>query len=230
MKSLNWKKYAFEFLSIFIAILAAFALDNWNDNRNDRVAEAKILTEILNGLEKDKEDVAMNIFGHELGLKACNYWRNVTRNQPYESDSLRQYYIILTRDFVSIQNTTGYETLKSRGLELVENDSLRERIVTLYEYDYQAIRKLEEEYGEMQFHENYFEVINTVFLPYMQFDSIGSLSSIEYPLDLERNAENLLLSYLWKIEYNRNFILREYQKVEKKILALKADLNLVLKQ
>ena len=230
MKSLNWKKYAFEFLSIFIAILAAFALDNWNDNRNDRVAEAKILTEILNGLEKDKEDVAMNIFGHELGLKACNYWRNVTRNQPYESDSLRQYYIILTRDFVSIQNTTGYETLKSRGLELVENDSLRERIVTLYEFDYQTLRKLEEEYGEMQFHENYFEVINTVFLPYMQFDSIGSLSSIEYPLDLERNAENLLLSYLWKIEYNRNFILREYQKVEKKILALKADLNLVLKQ
>ena len=230
MKPVNWKKYAFEFLSIFIAILAAFALDNWNDDRNDRVAEAKILTEILNGLEKDKEDVAINIVGHELGIKACAYWRNITRNQPYKSDSLGQYYILLTRDFVSIQNTTGYETLKSRGLELVENDSLRERIVTLYEYDYQAIRKLEEEYGEMQFHENYFELMNTVFLPYMQFDSIGSLSSIEYPLDLERNEENLLLSHLWKIEYNRNFILREYQKVEKKILALKADLNLVLKQ
>jgi len=229
MKPVNWKKYAFEFLSIFIAILAAFALDNWNDNRNDRVAEAKILTEILNGLEKDKEDVAMNIFGHELGLKACTYWRDITRNQPYDSDSLRQYYMILTRDFVSIQNTTGYETLKSRGLELVENDSLRERIVTLYEFDYQALRKLEEEYGEMQFHENYFEAMNTVFLPYMQFDSIGSLRSIEYPLDLERNEENLLLSHLWKIEYNRNFILREYRKVEKKILALKADLSVVLR-
>ena len=230
MKPVNWKKYAFEFLSIFIAILAAFALDNWNDNRNDRVAEAKILTEILNGLEKDKEDVAMNILGHELGLKACTYWRNITKNQLYESDSLRQYYIVLTRDFISIQNTTGYETLKSRGLELVENDSLRERIVTLYEFDYQVLRKLEEEYGEMQFHENYFEVMNTVLLPYMQFDSIGSLSSIEYPLDLERNEENLLLSHLWKIEYNRNFVLREYQNVEKKILALKADLNVVLKQ
>ncbi|MDG1297064.1 MAG: hypothetical protein P8P48_07990 [Saprospiraceae bacterium] len=230
MKPVNWKKYAFEFLSIFIAILAAFALDNWNDNRNDRVAEAKILTEILNGLEKDKEDVAMNILGHELGLKACTYWRNITKNQLYESDSLRQYYIVLTRDFISIQNTTGYETLKSRGLELVENDSLRERIVTLYEFDYQVLRKLEEEYGEMQFHENYFEVMNTVLLPYMQFDSIGSLSSIEYPLDLERNEENLLLSHLWKIEYNRNFVLREYQNVEKKILALKADLNVVLKR
>ena len=230
MKPVNWKKYAFEFLSIFIAILAAFALDNWNDNRNDRVAEAKILTEILNGLEKDKEDVAMNILGHELGLKACTYWRNITKNQLYESDSLRQYYIVLTRDFISIQNTTGYETLKSRGLELVENDSLRERIVTLYEFDYQVLRKLEEEYGEMQFHENYFEVMNTVLLPYMRFDSIGSLSSIEYPLDLERNEENLLLSHLWKIEYNRNFVLREYQNVEKKILALKADLNVVLKQ
>ena len=42
-------KYTFEFLSIFIAVISAFALNNWNDNRRDRLAENKILTEIYNG-------------------------------------------------------------------------------------------------------------------------------------------------------------------------------------
>ena len=52
----NWKKYTFEFLSIFIAVSSAFALNNWNDNRRDRNAERKILEEIYNGLEKDLDD------------------------------------------------------------------------------------------------------------------------------------------------------------------------------
>ncbi len=39
----NLKKYTFEFLSIFIAVISAFGLNNWNDHRRDRVAELKIM-------------------------------------------------------------------------------------------------------------------------------------------------------------------------------------------
>ena len=35
----NWKKHGFEFLSIFIAVISAFALNNWNDNRGDNTSE-----------------------------------------------------------------------------------------------------------------------------------------------------------------------------------------------
>ena len=41
-----WKKHGFEFLSIFIAVISAFALNNWNDNRNADKSESKILIEI----------------------------------------------------------------------------------------------------------------------------------------------------------------------------------------
>lgn len=57
MSKLNWKTYAFEFLSIFVAVISAFALTNWDDKRRDRHTEVKILTEIRNGLEKDIKDV-----------------------------------------------------------------------------------------------------------------------------------------------------------------------------
>lgn len=46
----NWTKYGFKFLSIFIAVISAFALNNWNENKRDAHSEHKILIEISNGL------------------------------------------------------------------------------------------------------------------------------------------------------------------------------------
>ena len=70
MKKRKWKKYIFEFLSIFIAVISAFALTNWNNNLNSRHSEQKILTEIKNGIGIDKQDFGGNIIGHNLSLKA----------------------------------------------------------------------------------------------------------------------------------------------------------------
>ena len=217
MKNLNWKKYTFEFLSIFIAVVTAFALNNWNDNRRDDKAESKILSEILNGLKKDIEDVKVNVVGHEMGIRACTFWRGIFTNTASDTDSLKQYYFILTRDFVSVQNTSGYETLKSKGLELIKNDSLRMEIISLYEYDYKTLMKLEEEYNELQFYKNYFQEINRFIAPKFEYTLNGDISGIELPIDMNKSEKNILLSYLWKIEKNRHFILQYYDDVEGKI-------------
>ncbi len=221
----NWKKYTFEFLSIFIAVISAFALSNWNENRNNRNAESKILSEINNGLEKDLEDIHLNVLGHRTGVKAADYFRKLIANKPISKDSLMFYYFNLTRDFVSIQNTSGYETLKSRGLELIRNDSLRTKIVSLYEYDYNILRKLEEEYYELQFQENYFKEINKSISQNLQFNEDKLLTGISTPLKLNQREEKILLTYLWKIQSNRNFILQYYSEVERKIEKLKTAIE-----
>ncbi len=220
-KGKKWKKYGFEFLSIFIAVITAFALNNWNDNRNDNLVEQKILTEIRNGLEKDLDDVVVNKNGHSDGIKACKFWRNVIMGNEVKKDSLMQHYFNLTRDFISIQNISGYETLKSRGLELLKNDSLRFSIISLYEYDYSILRKFEEEYTEMQFQESYFEKINNAIAPNFIFNELGNIIDINLPIDLSKKEQNILLSYLWKIENNRNFISFFYAEVEKNIKQVK---------
>lgn len=218
----NKKKYAFEFLSIFIAVISAFALNNWNDNRKDNIAESKILSEISNGLTLDLEDVAININGHEVGILACDYWMSVINNKPLVIDtfSLANHYLRLTRDFTSIQNTSGYQALKSRGFELIKNDSLRSQIVSLYEYDYQSLRKIEEEYYELQFQENYFHRLNEYIAPHLIYDSLGMIIDIELPLKLSDEEEKFFKSYLWKIRSNRTFVLRFYNKVRIDILKL----------
>lgn len=221
----NWRKYAFEFLSIFVAVISAFALNNWNDNRHNRNAENKILVEIYNGLEKDLTDIRTNKMGHERGVDAVNYFRNLLAKKPVSGDSLMFNYFNLTRDFVSIQNTSGYETLKSKGLEIIQNDSLRTKIVSLYEYDYNTVRKLEEEYFELQFQENYFKEINYLICENIEFDENKIITGIKTPLQIDPNKEKLLLTYLWKIEMNRIFILKYYVEVENKINQLRTEIK-----
>lgn len=225
LKIRNGKKYVFEFLSIFVAVISAFALNNWNDNRRDKMAESKILLEIQNGLEKDQKDIEINIFGHQQGLDAASFWRNLITHESSENDSLSYHYLNLTRDFISVQNTSGYETLKSRGFELIENDSLRSRIISLYEFDYQTLRKLEEDYSEIQFQENYFKDFNEVIAPYFIFDKKGNILGMQTPIHVSQSEKKILLSYLWKIDLNRRFIMRLYQQVQLNIKALKEEIE-----
>lgn len=221
----DWKKYSFEFLSIFIAVVAAFALNNWNDNRRDKNSESKILIEISNGLEKDLEDIRLNISGHKAGISACNYFRKKVAGNTTEPDSLMYNYFNLTRDFLSIQNVAGYETLKSKGLELIKNDSLRLKIISLYEYDFNTLRKLEEEYYELQFQENYFKEINQELAPNFVFDDNGNISGFDLPIKISENKKKELLLYLWKIQTNRVFILQLYSGIENKINEVRKNIN-----
>ena len=229
-KTKNWSKFLIEFISVFIAVVFAFALNNWNDNRKDNLAERKILREISNGLKKDLDDIELNIKGHKEGIRACKYWRKIINNNKFSKDSLLTYYLSLTRDFVSSQNKAGYASLKSKGLELIKNDSLRLEIISLYEYDYETLLKLEETYGEMQFQNNYFKELNNIISPYFIFDEFGNINNIKLPINLNNINKNIFLSYLWKIEINRNFILYYYSQIEKKIKTLISNIKMELKQ
>lgn len=217
----NLSKNVMEFIFIFIAVISAFALNNWNDNRRDRQASTKILTEISNGLEKDLDDIKINIGGHKEGIKSCKFWRKILSNESMNIDSLNQYYLALTRDFFSAQNNSGYETLKSKGLELIKNDSLRYDIISLYEYDYESLKTMEEDYFEMQFQENYFKDFNNVVAPNFEFSDNGDIKTIKLPLKISKEEHKLLLTYLWKIQINRSFILGYYADMENKILDIK---------
>ena len=198
-------------------MVSAFALNNWNENRRDNHSENKILIEIANGLEKDLEDIKLNVSGHQSGIAACNYFRKSFVGKEISADSVIYYYLELTRDFISIQNTAGYETLKSKGLELIKNDSLRLEIISLYEYDYNTLRKFEEEYSEMQFQESYFKEINEELAPNFEIDKNGNITGVNSPLKIAEDKRNKLLLYLLKIQTNRIFILHYYSEIENKI-------------
>ncbi len=219
-KSPLWSQYTMEFTTMFIAIIAAFALNNWNDGRKDHIAAEKILSEISNGLKKDLADINENMEGHQHRLAICDYWIQAARGEKVDLGPLRMNYLTITRDYISLQNRSGYESLKSRGLEIIKNDSLRQKIISLYEYDYYILRKLEEEYEELQFQRNYFREINKIIAPRLRFDREGEIVGMELPMKLSKEEKNIFLSYLWRIKAGRKFILLFYENVIKEIKSL----------
>ncbi|MFT6948871.1 MAG: hypothetical protein ACJARP_003305 [Vicingaceae bacterium] len=212
MKKTKWKKYIFEFLSIFIAVISAFALTNWNDNRNSRQSEQKILIEIKNGIGIDKQDFEGNMFGHNLSLRSNYVFRELIKGKDISQDSIGLFYTSLFRDYTPVINRSGYESLKESGLKTITNDSLRFQIISLYDY-YYGIVEILDRVNEMQSFENYFASVNSLLHPYMEFDNNGNLIEITDPKELTNTQRKEVLSYLWRLENNRKFKLGRYKSI-----------------
>jgi len=93
-----------------------------------------------------------------------------------------------------------------------------------------VLKKFEEEYQEMQYHKSYFTEINRHVAPNFTFDDKGNIVDMKIPLQTNADEKNILLSYLWKIQTNRHFILQSYVPVEEKIIELRAKIEKYLKQ
>jgi hypothetical protein len=227
-RAIAWQKYVFEFTSIFVGVSLAFALENWNEDRRLAESETKTLYEIKNGLLEDKSDLGENFIGHQNALKACDYFTNLVLGKNVDAQLFPDKYKNLIRDYISIQNRSAYESLKSRGLELVKNDSLRLNIISLYDFYYEIVEKAEENYSEMQFHKNYFLPINTILSKHFHFSKDGNFEGINLPLKISKKEKNEILSYLWMIRKNRNFGSLYYKIILEKLdlLILQIDKEL----
>lgn len=133
----NIKKYALyaigEIVLVVIGILIALQINNWNEKNKIKNEELKILTEIKKSLKDDLRNLKINLRTNVSSKRSLNIIKEQIALEKPTNDSLNYfYYAILFTNTVDI--TTGpYETLKSKGLDLISNDSLRNNIVLYYE-------------------------------------------------------------------------------------------------
>lgn len=145
-KITNYLKYAIgEIVLVVIGILIALQINNWNEKQKLRRTEFKLLTELRSDLLLTHTSTKKILNQNKEYID--NYlliWKYTTQNKPYDS--------ILDVPFKTLMNwgtpyvvTSSYETLKNKGMEIVENDSLRKMIVTFYENNFQ---ELKDDYNE----------------------------------------------------------------------------------
>jgi hypothetical protein len=225
----NWRRYLFEFLSIFLAVTLAFLMDRWNDDRKDGIAENKILEEIYNGLERDSLDLANDEQYFKIAFSGLEYFNEIIDGKNIQNDSLITFYYLFSRESIVVQNKSGYESLKSRGLETIKKDSLRSKIIDLYEVDYELARKFNEEHSEYKFMQNYFHKINDVLAPNFEYDTRNNIKGIKLPLEINEKERKLLKSYLWKIAVGKQDRYQASQYGKEKIGNLRADIKEYLK-
>lgn len=216
-KSKNWKKYVYEFIAIFLSVTLAFGFSKWNEERNKSETADKLILEIKNGLKLDAKDISDNMSGHKFGIYICKYMRDFIEGKPVNKDTIGLYYNSLFFDYISIQNRSAYESLKSKGLETIQDDSLRLEIISLYDYDFELIEKLEEEYSASQFFTNFYKPINEILMDYMVFDNLGNLSDFKSLDNITDREKNALLLYLGNMQTTRTLAFGAYQSVLKKV-------------
>ena len=137
----NYILYAIgEIALVVMGILIALQINSWKEYRNDREMELKILTEIRSNLIVDLNDHVENMgFIHHIVNSSKVVLDHLEQDLPYD-DSLDLHFgwLAMGSNFDAV--TSGHELMLSKGVHIVQNDSLRNKISILYGRRYKWLR------------------------------------------------------------------------------------------
>lgn len=143
-----------EIVLVVIGILIALQLNNWNAERKERTLEVKTLDELRTSFRNDLEDITFNLAFHERGRHASEQLlKAFDLGLPYH-DSLDRHFGEFSNVSVLITSTGAYETLKSRGMDIIRNDSLRRSVVRMYDVIYNEILENQRHFDFVDLQEN----------------------------------------------------------------------------
>ncbi len=136
-KTGKYLKYAVgEIILVVIGILIAVQINNWNNRNQLEDLERKYLIEIKNSLQFDLKDIQFNIGFNESRLRSNEIVLQYLNREIEYSDSLKFHFANMIFTTRTLPNQSAYENLKSRGLEIITSDSLRQNITSLYSFSF----------------------------------------------------------------------------------------------
>ncbi len=116
-----------EILLVMIGILLALQVNNWNESKKAKKFEHKILSDIKTSLQGNYFTLNMAIDCNKNAISAGNIiLKHLKENLPYH-DSLAVHFSDAISYCTPSLSNAGYQSLKSYGLHIVTNDSIRER-------------------------------------------------------------------------------------------------------
>lgn len=124
-----------EIMLVMVGILLALAFNEWNTQRKDQEYLSVMLQEIHKDLIADQDLIYGGI---EPRLQSAERGVENMRRRLHAGnvDSLAGIYVDYENMNFGFKLTTtsgGYDALKAKGLEIIQNDSLRQTIAEFYE-------------------------------------------------------------------------------------------------
>ena len=200
-----------EIVLVVVGILIALQINNWNENRKERILELQLLRAFERGLEKDLSDIDLNVAIHQAGIDAAERVLVVLEDgDPKDRDSVPELMSRVFLPSVFVYSTSAFETLKSKGVTLISNDVLRDGIIEVYDSRYrffldnelvhrQTLEGLLSGTFATRFEESYVHDLNT---PNFK----GALT----PIDLENLGNDQEFIYQFKSFRNRLIVLVDW--------------------
>lgn len=132
-----------EILLIVIGILIALQVNNLNENRKERDLELKMLSQIEADLKGSSENIRELYSRLEISINSADSLLKSFRNQS-ETQGFVFHASLIHRRFFFNPSTSGYAQLRTSSASVVQNDVLRNRIVEIYEGEFEEIKKRQE--------------------------------------------------------------------------------------
>lgn len=124
-----------EIILVVAGILIALQINNLNEANKNREYEEKMLSEIRTALQKDMIHFENMVETYNDLYHTADYFMELSKNNVPYHDSLFPKVFDLN-DNVNFQFNSGpYEALKSSGIDKISNDSLRNEITNLYDFE-----------------------------------------------------------------------------------------------
>ncbi len=148
VKTINWRYALGELLLIFLGITMAIWFNNWNETQKSEEIEVKSMREIKSAIQQDLRDINENILGFTSRVTLYEQIiQHIEEDLPM-NEGLQKKLPYLQGITTFLSNTGPYETLKSRGLETINNDDLRLKISLYYDFEYEKIQTNERQHYE----------------------------------------------------------------------------------
>lgn len=218
-----------EIVVLIIGIYGAFELSNYGEDRARRRAEIDILKGCKTELMADLADIEVNIADLEKSRRALALLVEVLENDGSYHDSLSRHFNYTLLPIHFVHSTSSFEMLKAKGLDLVSNQALRTRLVTLYDSQYDWFLQAEsEELDEVQYGIRH--ILPGRFEAGFDFNESAWKGNM-VPLDFEALKTDTPYLYFLKTQQNRTRIYIDYfyaqlkGRVESALLALDEELN-----
>ena len=131
----RYLKYAVgEIMLVVIGILIALQINNWNEERKERVLEKKVLIELKKSLENNCKEMVQDSLRRVNWNRSSDIIIGILNEKTDYNDSLNIHFHNARLPGTNLSlSTAGYENLKNVGYHIISSDNLRNNIVELFE-------------------------------------------------------------------------------------------------
>jgi hypothetical protein len=141
---LDWKYAIVELILIVLGISIATWANDWNEERLERKKEIQLLKDLSSDIGSSVRRWNEMILVEKKILNSIDIVLNCLSNEnPYHHTL--EWHFSRIKDFGAYPiNKTTYESIKSEGIDILSNDSVKKKVIHFFDFSVNAINQYDE--------------------------------------------------------------------------------------
>lgn len=131
-----FKYAAGEIILVVLGILIALSINNWNDQRKTDQLELQLLFELKSSITESKNELTYSYEENQLTVQRFEFILSHLKTDLPESTAIDSCFYQIPFWVSPFVNYTAYESMKTKGLDLIKNDTIKNRIIDLYDTNF----------------------------------------------------------------------------------------------